>query len=540
MALLMQLRQNIISKTEEELVELLGKPDEDLRLSPLMDGTASPDAGLLKTEFAAGADFQAKLVRRAIAPVLLEKMGPARFLDNPRVIRGVDNQGMLGRVHYLYGQMAEMHERMKGHVASSGPLPPAKRILAFGLGGSAIGALLAREIIQNQGYSVPLDIHTSYPANFHGIDSDTLVVICSYSGNTEETLYAFDYAVRHTDKLLILSRGGELGKLSKEYPFVEIPESDILQPRESIGFWVSAFLFLVSSLRLGRRGDGTAYQFDITDLERVKGRLDEMDERCGAKTPFAKNPAKQYAAHFLYGTVANDPSAQVDWQYPCTPVVFLDDADRAIGKRLANQFGETIEHPIWLLVLCEDAHNEIESVATVLLEEKLSGTTSRSYVFVSSRPYDSPDGKHEESRASQRMEATLETLFQEHGVEFLRIETAGNSVLERKLSLLKLLDYTRAYISILRGTPPIPVIFMDLMKNKMKKIPSTADRDLLRMLVESGELPISQQDALSNEKVTASFPALRHTILTRLMEQGYLAVDSGMLNLTDEGKKVIE
>ncbi len=540
MALLKKLKEQLLAKTEDELVDLLCKPDEKLRFSHLMDLSMTPESTPLDTEFTGRTDLQAKLVRRVIAPLLLEKMGPAQFLDNPRVIRGVDNQGMLGRVHYLYGQMAEMHERMKGHVASSGPLPPAKRILAFGLGGSAIGALLAREIIQNQGYSAPLDIHTSYPANFHGIDSDTLVVVCSYSGDTEETLYAFDHAVRHTDKFLILSRGGELGKLSNKYPLVKIPKSDIMQPRESIGFWVSAFLFLVSSLRLGKRSDGNSYKFDMTDLERVKARLDETDGQCGAETPFAKNPAKQYATYFLYGTMAGGPSAQVDWQHPCTPVLFLDDADRAIGKRLANQFGETIEHPIWLMVLCEDAHNEIESVATVLLEENLSGTTSRSYVFVSSRPYDSPSGAHAGSRASQRMEATLETLFQEHGVEFLRIATEGNSVLERKLSLLKLLDYTRAYISLLRGTPPIPVIFMDLIKGKMKKIAGVADRDLLRTLVGGGKLPISQEGAPTLDKVKELFPALRHTILERLLEQDYLAMESQKLNLTEKGARFIE
>ncbi|NQT81978.1 hypothetical protein HQ563_03085 [bacterium] len=137
------------------------------------------------------------------------------------------------------------------------------------------------------------------------------------------------------------------------------------------------------------------------------------------------------------------------------------------------------------------------------------------------------------------MEATLETLFYEHGVDFLRIGPEGSSVLERKLGLLKLLDYARLYASILLGTPPLPTIFMDLMKSKMEKILGTADRDLLRILVQSQEFPISQEEALSNQSVKSRFPALRHTVLKRLIGGGYLRVDSGMLELTDRGKELI-
>ncbi len=541
MALMTELKKRMMSKDERQLIDLLCKPDEDLRFSHFIDPSSLPEARLLETEYTAKATVQAKLVRRLIAPILLERIGPAAFLDSQRIRRGVDYHGMLPRVTYLYSQMTEMNERMMKHVASNGSFPSARRIVAFGLGGSAIGALLAREIIQNQGYGVPFDIHTSYPASSHGIDADTLVVICSYSGNTEETLYAFDCAAQRTKNILIISRNGELGRLRKEYPFIEIPESDIQAPRESIGFWLTAFLFIVSSLSLAKKDDGAFYRFEMADLERVKARLDEMDRLCAEQTSFVENPAKQYAAYFLYATTSGEKCSQTDWQHPRVPVVFLDDADRAIGKRLANQFGETVEHPITLMVLCEDAHNEIESVATVMIEEKLqAGAGSRSYALISSRPYGPLTGKNGESRAVQRMEATLQTLFREHDVDFLRIETEGDSLLERKLCLLKLLDYTRAYASILRGTTPIPVIFMDLMKNRMGKIIGAADRRLLRLLTERQEFCLSLEDALSDEKVKSVFPALRHTLLRRLIDEGYLRDESGMLHLTEKGKELVE
>jgi len=535
-----ELKKQMQSKNLDELIELLCKPDEDLRFSQFVDLSSMPEAPLLKTEFTGRPLMHAKLVRRMIAPMVLEKIGPARFLDDSRILKAVDNQAMLPRITYLYPQMVDMNKVMTEFVAARGPLPPAKRILAFGLGGSASGPLLAREIIQNQGYSVPFDIHTSYPERFHGIDADTMVVACSYSGNTEEILHAFDYAQRRTKNLLMLARGGELGKLRDEYPFIEIPESDIVMPRESIGYWLTAFLFIVSSLGIAKRDDGTIFRFDISEVEAIQPQLDEIDKACAGETPFAENPAKQYATYFLYGTSSGEPSPEIGWQHPREPVFLLDGADRAIGKRLANQFGETVEHPMTLLMFAEDAHNEIESAATIMLEDQLyEGPRRRSYILISGRPYEASNAKHEENRAVQRIEATLDVLFNQHGVDFLRIETEGSSLLERKLSLLKLLDYSRFYTSILLGTNPLWIVFMDMMKKVTAKIPGTADRELLRLLAEDGKFPISKEDALADEEVKNSFPALRRTILDRLINQGYLTAEGEMLSLSDKGKEFV-
>jgi glucose/mannose-6-phosphate isomerase len=540
MSLMSELQRQMQPRSEEELIDILSQEDEQLRLSQFVDLSSMPESRLLTTEFAALPVVQGELLRRLITPLLLEKMGPARFLDDIQILRALDNGRMLPRVRNLYPQIVQMHERMSEYVASRGSFPSAKRILAFGLGGSAIGAFLSREIIQNQGYRVPLDIHTCYPESFHGIDSDTLVVICSYSGNTEETLYAFDYAARRTKKIVMVSRGGELGRLRDEYPFIEIPESDIQQPRESIGFWVGMFLFMVSSLGLARKDDGSAYRFDLSDIMAIEKRLDEIDRSCAAETPFVENPAKEYATYFLYGTLSGEPSPRIDWKHPRVPVVLLDGADRAIGKRLANQFGESIEHPVTLLVFCEDAHNEIQSVATIMLEEQLAGgIRDWSYIYVSSKPSESPEQSHRESRTTQRIEATLQTLFREHNVDFLRIETDGGSLLERKLCLLKLLDYARTYASILRGSTPLPVPFMDLMKRRTAKIVGVADRRMLKLLTDNRKLPMPLEAALTDETVKSYFPALRHTILKRLIDGGYLAVESGTLSLTEKGKQLV-
>ncbi|MDP2896517.1 MAG: SIS domain-containing protein [bacterium] len=538
MRLMEQLREQMKDKPLTELIDILCRPDEELWLPRFVDFSASPEEKILKTKYTDNAIIHAKLIRRMIAPMILEKLGPGPFLDDARILKAIDSQGMLPRVSCLRKQLLDMNTVMEEFVAAKGPIPPAKRILAFGLGGSASGPLLAREIIQNQGYCVPFDIHTSYPESFHGINAETLVVLCSYSGNTEETLHAFDYAKQRTNNLLMISLDGELEKLSNDYPFVKIPQSDIKAPRESTGYWVSAFLFIVSSLGIAKRDDGTVFRFDISEVENIKESPDELDRDCAADSPFARNPAKQYATHFLHGTRSGEPSSTIDWGHPRTPVFILDGADRAIGKKLANEFGESVEHPMWLLMFAEDAHNEIESAATILLEDKLyHDTRLRSYTYLSSRAYEAADAQHEDSRATQRIEATLKALFEWHGVDYLRIETQGASLLERKLRLLKLLDYSRLYASILLGTNPLWVVFMDLMKKETGRIVGAADRELLKVLANSSKLPMSKEDAIADGEVNDRFPALRRTILDRLIEQRYLVAESGKLVLSNKGKE---
>lgn len=538
MRLMEQLREQMHEKSYEQLMDILCRPDEELWLSRFVDLSATPEEKILKTKYTDNAIIHAKLIRRMIAPMILEKIGPARFLDDPRVLKAIDSEGMLPRVSCLRKQLLDMNEVMKEFAKQKGPIPPAKRIVAFGLGGSAAGPLLAREIIQNQGYCVPFDIHTSYPESFHGINAETLVVLCSYSGNTEETLHAFDYAKQRTKNLVMISLDGVLEKLSDDYSFVKIPQSDIKAPRESTGYWVSAFLFMISSLGIAKKDDGTVFRFDISEVENMGEPPDDLDRECAGDSPFAKNPAKQYATHFLYGTRSGEPSSTIDWRHPRTPVFILDGADRAIGKKLANEFGETVEHPTWLLMLAEDAHNEIESAATILLEDKLyHDTRLRSYTYLSSRAYETADARHEDSRATQRIEATLKALFEWHGVDYLRIEAEGDSQLERKLRLLKLLDYAKTYASVLLGTNPLWVVFMDLMKKETGRIVGAADRELLRLLSDGGKLPISEESAIADEEVKSCFPALRRTILERLIEQGYLVVESEKLVLSDKGRK---
>ena len=110
----------------------------------------------------------------------------------------------------------------------NGAVRPVKNILITGLGGSGIGGTIATEIVFND-CSVPIIVNKDYfiPAF---VNEDTLVVVCSYSGNTEETVQAFEAALKKNAMIACVSlfvvvkiiaditRQSISGKAAKEEP----------------------------------------------------------------------------------------------------------------------------------------------------------------------------------------------------------------------------------------------------------------------------------------------------------------------------------
>ena len=75
---------------------------------------------------------------------------------------------------------------------------------------------------------------------------DKLIVLSSYSGNTEETIDAFKTARERNLPMAVISTGGKLLSLAIEnsVPYIKLPDTGI-QPRSALGLSVKAFLKLM-------------------------------------------------------------------------------------------------------------------------------------------------------------------------------------------------------------------------------------------------------------------------------------------------------
>lgn len=414
--------------------------------------------------------FRANLLRRQLMAALLGKMSIADVLDCAALRAAVDCHKMTHRIANLPRYWGKAIEVAAEALRALQARP--RHVCIVGLGGSAIGPTVAVEILKNMGYSLPVSIHRHYPDKSAPLGPDTLVAVSSYSGNTEEALAWHDAAKRKKCPVLCVAKGGALEERAREAGdvFIRIPvdafdgDDRIQQPRESTGFSMATFLSLFAHLQVAKLEDGTRRPFQMDDLgfSAAADWLGELDRRWDEDVPFEHNRSKQLAAHFLYGNASPEvPVGQPD-AARTIPLVLIDESSQALGMRIENQFGECVTAAIKVLTLFEDAHNEVEQAVTCAVEAKVFGKRDAfSYTAVRS--------DSEVPRAKQRFDATLREAFDVHGIACQVVEAEGNTPIEQKLYLLKLLDYVRAYASILAGVEPLGVPFMDHMKDLMKQ-----------------------------------------------------------------------
>ena len=161
-------------------------------------------------------------------------------------IRTIDPSGMYGLIR---GFPDQVREAVRIGTAAEVRLPVRgmRAIVLCGLGGSAIGGDLLKSYLASE-LEVPFLVNRHYTLPAF-VGPSTLVLISSYSGNTEETAAAHREARRRKARILCISSNGLTEKLAREAgtPYIRIPGG--LPPRAALGY--SFFPLLIALSRLG-------------------------------------------------------------------------------------------------------------------------------------------------------------------------------------------------------------------------------------------------------------------------------------------------
>src|SRR5947208_6838150 len=167
-------------------------------------------------------------------------------IESVERIRAADPEDMLGRIKELPKQIRDAWA-----IATKASIPPAygdvRSIIVAGMGGSAIGGDLAAALLEGE-LKVPMTVHRDYGLPGY-VGRDSLVIASSYSGNTEETLSAFEAARQRGAKILVLTTGGKVAELGRGAGHPVVTFSYKAQPRAALGYSLS--LVLGSLHRLG-------------------------------------------------------------------------------------------------------------------------------------------------------------------------------------------------------------------------------------------------------------------------------------------------
>jgi len=298
---------------------------------------------------------------------------------------------------------------------------PVHQVYIAGLGGSGIGGDFISEWVRDH-CPVPLVVGKRYsiPA---WVDSNTLAIVSSYSGNTEETLSSFDRLLKSGARLVCISSGGRLMELAREHNIdrIQIP-GDWPSPRACLGYSVVQQLFVLYYSGL-IDNDFEAEILQAADL------LDREEEDIRTR-------ARQIAG-MLVGK---------------TPVIYIADRMEPVAVRWRQQINENSKMLCWHNVIPEMNHNELvgwrdqrSDLAVVMLRNRS----------------DLP-------RIQMRMEINKE-IISEFTNGFIELYSKGTSAILRSLYLVHLGDWVSFYLAELRNKDAVEVKVIDYLKAELAR-----------------------------------------------------------------------
>jgi glucose/mannose-6-phosphate isomerase len=245
-----------------------------------------------------------------------------------------------------------------------------------------------------------------------------VTVLCvSYSGNTEETLAAFDAAAALGARRIVCTTGGRLAESARAEGVPVIPLPGAFQPRAAVGYFLVAVLEVAA---LAGAGESLHAEIDVTAAH-----AEQLISRWGPDSP--EDSLAKMLARALHGTIPQIVGAGLT-----APVAY----------RWKTQLNENAKSPGSAHELPEMAHNEI--VGWQGAEE----VGRFSAVFL--------DDCDLHPRVRRRIELTRQLAAEYVGFTE-RVETVGETRVDRLVSAVVLGDLVSLYLAALRGVDPAPV-----------------------------------------------------------------------------------
>lgn len=131
-------------------------------------------------------------------------------IGNPEEFKKIDSMNVMGALSLFPDQIKSTWEQA---ISSDIPQIPFKSVVVTGMGGSSNAAKIIQGLFEAD-LKVPFVVHNDYglPA---WVNSETLVIANSYSGNTEETLSGIESAKKNGAKIVGIATGGKIGEMVK-------------------------------------------------------------------------------------------------------------------------------------------------------------------------------------------------------------------------------------------------------------------------------------------------------------------------------------
>lgn len=367
--------------------------------------------------------------------IITKEVEPVReraLLDDDTGLRKIDVSGM---VDMIAGLPEDMSKVLTGDTPKVPAIKGLKNIVLSGMGGSAIGGDILRHwsgpktdvpIIVNRGYRIP---------GF--VDEGTLFISLSFSGNTEETLSAFEESVAKGCNVVALSTGGKLETMAKEkgVPHVKITAPDGMVPRAALGLMLVPLALILEGAGLVQVRDDLKEAIDV---------ISALKASIGHDIPWEDNECKRIATT-INGTI---------------PVINGHSILEVAALRWKTQLNENSKMMAWADELPEMDHNSIVGWSNDKAANEHSAVILRDRI-----------SEEADARLRNRIEATKDEAWNKAG-KVVEVRSEGEGALARILSTIYKGDYASLYLAILRKVDPTPVKAIEDLKRKLKDMGS--------------------------------------------------------------------
>lgn len=312
----------------------------------------------------------------------------------------------------LFKQTVKFPEQIESAMEIELPeIPTATKICICGMGTSALAGEILSDFTNNTSTT---QLHVVRRTDFpKWVDEDTCIILISYSGNTRETLLAYDEAIRRKSKIICLTSGGELHAkcVGRKDSLVLLPEG--MQSRVALGCMLGALASVLERMGIGKT---------VSELESIIPILKkERDEMVESQCLIARLVAIKLVDKIpvIYG-LANMRSSALRWK---------------------NQINENSKNISFSGSIPEFNHNEIVGWTD-------DSTNNKNFVPVILYDDDA-------SKMVKSMTDTSIGILSDKKLSIITHHVEGSSNLEKNLKCIILGDLVSMFLADLSGTDPV-------------------------------------------------------------------------------------
>lgn len=301
------------------------------------------------------------------------------------------------------------------------------------MGGSRFTPRAIKELYKEE-IRIPYEICEDYSVPGY-VNSDSLVILSSYSGTTEEVVAAGNHAIQKGAKLAAISVGGEVRKMVEGNGGVGYFFTPDLnpsgQPRIGSGYMLLGHLGLLYSLGLT--------SLKVEEVDKAIQKITDYTARYAAALATDVNAAKQLAE-------------TISQQH-----VFIITAEflKGFGNGFSNQINETAKNISDPRFISELNHHLLEG-----LKYPSSLKENGLFVFFNSSLY---------SEAVQKRFAITKDVVEKNGLKTYGVDLTGETRVDQLLEAFTLSGFTTYYMAMLKDLDPVAIPWVDYFKDQLKK-----------------------------------------------------------------------